>query len=73
MLCPKCMAQIPDDSRKCPRCRAVILDSAPLLASTDVAKDIPEQEKRIRSLLLGALLVLALIMIFHSRMINSVG
>ena len=60
MLCPKCMAQIPDDSRKCPRCRAVILDSAPLLASTDVAKDIPKQEKRIRSLLIGALLVLAL-------------
>lgn len=59
MLCPKCMAQIPDDSRKCPRCRAVILDSAPLLASTDVAKDIPLQEKQVRTLSIGATLALA--------------
>lgn len=53
------MAQIPDDSRKCPSCRAVILDSAPLLASTDVAKGIPEQEKQIRTLSIGVTLALA--------------
>ena len=63
MLCPKCMAQIPDDSRKCPRCRAVILDSAPLLASTDVAKDIPQQEKQIRTLSIGAALALASVLL----------
>jgi hypothetical protein len=63
MLCPKCMAQIPDDSRKCPRCRAVILDSAPILASTDVAKDIPQQEKQIRSLSIGVTLALASVLV----------
>jgi hypothetical protein len=63
MLCPKCMAQIPDESRKCPRCRAVILDSAPLLASTDVAKDIPQQEKQIRSVSIGAVLALASVLL----------
>lgn len=60
MLCPKCMSEIPDDSRRCPRCRAVILDTSPLLAATDVSREIPQQEKRIRSLLIGVFLVLVL-------------
>ena len=63
MLCPKCMSQIPDDSRRCPRCRAVILDSTPPLASTDVAKDIPQQEKQIRTLSIGAALALASVLL----------
>ena len=54
------MAQIPDDSRACPRCRAKIMDVSPVLAATDIARDLPEQEKRIRSLLIGIVLLAAL-------------
>jgi len=57
MLCPKCISEIPDDSRACPRCRAVIVDRSPALAATDITRDIPQQEKRVRSLLTGILLV----------------
>jgi hypothetical protein len=41
----------------------VILDGTPLLASTDVAKDIPQQERQIRTLSIGAALALASVLL----------
>jgi len=60
MLCPHCGSQIPDDSRACPRCRASLAVDSPLLASTDVAKDLPQQERRIRQMLIGIVLLAVL-------------
>jgi hypothetical protein len=60
MLCPRCGAQIPDDSAKCPQCRAQIAVTNTTLAATDVSRDLPQQEKRIRAVLAAGVLCFAL-------------
>ena len=60
MFCPHCGSQIADDARACPRCRAPLSFSNPGLALTDVARDLPQQERRIRQILIGAVLLAVL-------------
>jgi hypothetical protein len=50
MLCPHCGSDISDDSRICPRCRATLAIEGPVLASTDVSRQIPKQEQQVRRL-----------------------
>jgi len=68
MLCPHCGAQIADDARACPRCRASLTFNNPSLALTDVAKDLPQQERRIRQILIGVVLLAVLGWIARSIM-----
>jgi hypothetical protein len=50
MLCPHCGSEVSDDTRSCPRCGAVLALDSPVLASTDVSRDIPQQEVQVRRL-----------------------
>jgi zinc-ribbon domain len=58
MLCPRCGSQVPDDVRSCPKCGAILAIDSPPLASTDVAKDLPEQERRVRAVLIAVVVAL---------------
>jgi hypothetical protein len=59
MLCPRCGSRVPDDARSCSKCGAILaIDSRPL-AATDVAKDLPEQERRVRTVLIAVVIALA--------------
>jgi hypothetical protein len=53
MLCPHCGVEVPDDSRACPKCRAPLAFGEPILAATDVSRDIPRQEQQVRRLALA--------------------
>jgi hypothetical protein len=57
MLCPHCASQIADNVRACPRCGMSLAIDSPVLASTDVARDIPQQERRIRQILISVVLL----------------
>jgi hypothetical protein len=66
MLCPYCGTQIVDDAATCPRCRARLTSANMGLAATDVAKDLPEQERKVRVL---AAALLALVTAFAGWML----
>jgi zinc-ribbon domain len=50
MLCPHCGSEVSDNTRSCPRCGAVLSIESPVLASTDVSREIPQQEQQVRRL-----------------------
>src|ERR1700757_1799504 len=59
MLCPHWGSQVPDAVRSCPKCGAMLTIDSPSLASTDVAKDLPDQERRVRTVLIAVVVALA--------------
>ena len=59
MLCPRCGSQVPDDARSCSKCGTILAIDSPALAATDVAKDLPEQERRVRTVLIAVVIALA--------------
>jgi zinc-ribbon domain len=50
MLCPHCGSEVSDDTRSCPKCGATLAIEAPILAATDVGRDMPQQEQQVRRL-----------------------
>lgn len=58
MLCPHCGSQVPDDARSCSKCGTVFAVDSQVLASTDVARGLPEQERRVRAILIAMVIAL---------------
>lgn len=58
MLCPHCGIEVGDEARTCSNCGFGLALNLQTLPGTDVAKEIPHQEKQVRRVLLGAIAVM---------------